>query len=216
MDMHAHPTRTQAARSPLDGVRRLRQRLRHAWSVAALGLLMAWPAFADGLAPGEFEWTPEISPQGPMVIVVSLPQQRAHVYRNGVRIGLSTISSGKPGHETPTGVFTILQKKKMHHSNLYNNAPMPFMQRLTWDGVALHAGRIPGHPASHGCVRLPLEFAELLFGVTERDMTVVVADEASHGRDVVHAGERVPVNYVTGEPLRAEGAVAYQQAVAEY
>jgi hypothetical protein len=215
MDMHVQ--RTQTTRSALEGVRRLRQRLHRAWIAAALGLLMACPAFADGLAPGEFEWTPEVSPQGPMVIVVSLPEQRAHVYRNGVRIGLSTISSGKPGHETPTGVFTILQKRKVHHSNLYNNAPMPFMQRLTWDGVALHAGRIPGHPASHGCVRLPREFAELLFEVTERDMTVVIADEASHGPDVVHAGERVPVNYVTGEPLSAPAeAMAFGEAVAEH
>ena len=72
------------------------------------------------LAPGEFEWAPERSPQGAMVVVVSLPEQRAHVYRNGTRIGVSTISSGKPGNDTPTGVFRILQKKRMHHSNLYN------------------------------------------------------------------------------------------------
>jgi hypothetical protein len=76
-------------------------------------------------------------------------------------------------------VFQILQKKKMHHSNLYDDAPMPFMQRLTWDGVALHAGRIPGRPASHGCVRLPLEFAQKLFDVTYHGGTVVVTDAAS-------------------------------------
>ena len=176
-------------------------------------------AVGDGLAPGDFRWTPELALQGPMVIVVSLPQQRAHVYRNGVRIGVSTISSGKPGNETPTGVFTILQKKRMHRSNLYNNAPMPFMQRLTWDGIALHAGRIPGQPASHGCVRLPLAFAELLFEATERDMTVVIADEAAYDASVVWPGDRVPVNYITGLSLQAPdpatGAVA-SNAVAEY
>jgi len=142
-----------------------------------------------------------------------------HVYRNGVRIGLSTISSGKPGHETPTGVFTILQKKRMHRSNLYNDAPMPFMQRLTWDGIALHAGRIPGQPASHGCVRLPLEFSEQLFEVTDREMTVVIADEVSYDSSVVYPGEQVPVNYITGLSLQAPSMPApgnIVQALAEY
>ena len=170
---------------------------------AMLALVASGAALADGLAPGEFRWTPELAPSGPMVLVVSLPQQRLHVYRNGVRIGLSTISSGKPGNETPTGVFTILQKKRMHHSNLYNNAPMPFMQRLTWDGIALHAGRIPGQPASHGCVRLPLEFSAQLFEATEREMTVVIADDSSYDSSVVHPGDQVPVNYITGLSLQA-------------
>ncbi len=97
------------------------------------------------LKPGEYLWHPEISPTGPIVLVVSLDEQRAYVYRNGIAIGLTTISSGKAGHETPTGVFTILQKDKDHRSNLYS-APMPYMQRLTWDGIALHGGSLPGHP----------------------------------------------------------------------
>jgi hypothetical protein len=94
-----------------------------------------------------------------------------------LRIGRSSVSTGKQGHETPTGVFTILQKNADHHSNLYNNAPMPFMQRLTWDGVALHAGKIPGYPASHGCVRLPYEFSKLLFDATTMGVTVVIAND---------------------------------------
>ena len=93
------------------------------------------------LKPGEFIWSPQAVPAGPLVMVISLDEQRAYVYRNGLRIGVSTVSTGKKGYETPTGVFTILQKKKDHKSNLYDDAPMPFMQRLTWDGVALHAGR---------------------------------------------------------------------------
>ena len=132
----------------------------------------------DSLQPGQFEWQVDpASVQGPLVIVVSLQDQRAWVFNNGSRIATSTVSTGKAGKETPTGVFPILEKKKMHHSNLYDNAPMPFMQRLTWDGVALHAGRIPGHPASHGCVRLPEQFARQLFGVTRRDETVVVSPD---------------------------------------
>jgi lipoprotein-anchoring transpeptidase ErfK/SrfK len=131
------------------------------------------------LAPGEFDWHPELSTAGPVLIVVSIDDQLAYVYRNGVRIGTTTVSTGRPGFDTPTGVYNILERKTMHHSNLYDDAPMPFMQRLTWDGVALHAGRIPGRPASHGCVRLPLEFARKLFDVTYRGTTVVVTGAAS-------------------------------------
>ena len=121
---------------------------------------------ATDLSPGEFVWQPERSPVGEVEIVVSIPLQRAYVYRGGTLIGVTTVSTGKPGHRTPTGKFDILQKRAKHFSNLYNNAPMPYMQRLTWTGIALHAGQIPGHPASHGCVRLPLAFAQHLFGVT--------------------------------------------------
>lgn len=131
---------------------------------------------AERLKPGQFLWAPQVAPSGPVLLVVSLATQRAVVYRNGVPIGISTVSSGRPGYETPTGTFVILQKRVEHYSNLYNNAPMPYMQRLTWGGVALHAGQLPGYPASHGCVRLPLEFARLLFGVTHHGMTVIVTD----------------------------------------
>ncbi|XHS03105.1 L,D-transpeptidase [Sphingomonas sp. DBB INV C78] len=130
------------------------------------------------LKPGEFIWAPDVAPDGPVMIIVSLQTQRAYVYRNGVIIGISTVSTGKKGHETPTGVFTILQKNKDHKSNLYNNAPMPFMQRLTWDGIALHAGSLPGYPASHGCIRLPMGFARPLYGVTGLGLTVVITNNA--------------------------------------
>jgi hypothetical protein len=158
------------------------------------------PVEMPALKPGQFTWTPELAPLGPVVIVVSLPEQRAYVYRNGVRIGVSTVSTGKPGHETPTGVFTILEKRREHYSNLYDNAPMPFMQRLTWDGVALHAGRIPGYPASHGCVRLPHAFSEKLFTTTSRGMTVVIADGASHPPEVTSPGLFAPVDAASGAP----------------
>jgi len=113
---------------------------------------------AGTLRPGQFVWHPERSPDGPVAVIVSLPEQRVHVYRNGIRIGVSTCSTGREGHRTPTGVFTVLQKDRNHRSSTYNNAPMPNMNRLTWSGIALHAGQLPGYPASHGCVRLPLEF----------------------------------------------------------
>ncbi len=123
-----------------------------------------------------YVWQPQIAPDGPVGIVVDLRAQRVHVYRNGVRIGLSRASTGRPGFETPPGVYTILQKERTHVSNLYEGAQMPYMQRLTWSGIALHAGTVPDRPASHGCIRLPLPFAQRLFDVTRRGMTVIVSD----------------------------------------
>ena len=134
---------------------------------------------AEKLKPGDWVWAPRISKRGPVLVYVDLDRQLATVYRNGVRIGVSTISSGKPGYSTPSGVFTILEKDIDHRSRTYDNAPMPFQQRLTWKGVAMHAGNLPGYPASHGCVRLPLEFSKLLFKTTEMGGTVVIA--GSHG-----------------------------------
>lgn len=147
---------------------------------------------ADSLKPGEFVWNADRVPEGPVLVVVSLPEQLAHVYRNGIEIGRSSVSTGRKGHRTPTGVFQILQKDRRHHSNKYNNAPMPYMERLTWDGIALHAGQLPGYPASHGCVRLPLEFSKLLFGATSMGGTVVIADEAHGGAMVAHPGFLAP------------------------
>lgn len=147
---------------------------------------------ADSLQPGEWVWAPEIAPSGPVLIYVNLSDQRATVYRNGVRIGVSAISSGRPGHETPTGVFTILQKDARHHSTTYNNAPMFYMERLTWDGVALHAGGLPGFPESHGCVHLPLQFARLLYGATDFSVTVVIAGDAARHEGATPAGVVAP------------------------
>jgi hypothetical protein len=183
-------------------------------TVMGLGLAAhaATPAQAgDGLRPGQFVWTPEVAPRGPVAVIVSLPEQRAHVYRNGVRIGTSTISSGKPGHATPPGIYTILQKRREHYSNLYDDAPMPFMQRLTWDGVALHAGNLPGYPASHGCVRLPRAFAEQLFAATGIGSVVVVVDAASAPPALVSPGLFAPIDSSTGRP-RAAAASAQGSA----
>jgi hypothetical protein len=126
---------------------------------------------------GDYVWYPEISPAGPVVIIVSLPGQRMYVYRNGVRIGVSTVSTGTKSHATPTGIFTILQKKVRHESNIYKGARMPHMQRLTWTGIAMHAGHLPGYPASHGCVRLPVDFAEKLYSVTRNGTNVIITDD---------------------------------------
>lgn len=152
----------------------------------------AWaePSYKEvkDLKPGQFTWHPERSPSGPLAIIVSIPDQRVHVYRNGIRIGVSTCSTGAPGHSTPSGVFTILEKDKQHHSSTYNNAPMPNMNRLTWSGIALHAGNLPGYPASHGCIRLPVKFSELLFEVTHVGTPVILAGSHGEPAEVVHPG----------------------------
>ncbi|MDK3075247.1 L,D-transpeptidase family protein [Sedimentitalea sp. JM2-8] len=142
----------------------------------------------NNMLPGDFTWHPDRSPAGAVAIIVSLPEQLVHVYRNGIRIAVSTCSTGKSGHGTPTGVFTILQKDKHHRSSTYNNAPMPNMNRLTWDGVALHAGNLPGFPASDGCVRLPLEFSEKLFTVTHIGTPVIIAGAKSDPWELTHPG----------------------------
>ena len=152
----------------------------------SMAVCAATPAFAQGaiaeeavstLKPGHFIWDDAAAASGAVTVVVSIASQRAFVYRGGALIGATAVSTGAPGHETPTGEFTVLQKQVMHKSNLYNEAPMPFMQRLTWDGIAIHAGRDPGHPDSHGCVRVPIAFAKKLFGMTQLGAKVTVTDE---------------------------------------
>lgn len=178
--------------------------------ILLLGALTALPAAAypasqpgsveeaaERLKPGEFIWAPDVAPRGPLMMIVSLATQRATLYRNGVPIAITTVSTGKAGHETPTGVFTILQRQVEHHSNLYDDAPMPYMQRLTWGGVALHGGTLPGYPASHGCIRLPPDFARLLYGVTRLGMTVIVTDLAA----VPHAAPSDPLRQSAPMPL---------------
>jgi hypothetical protein len=173
---------------------------------------------AEQLKPGEWVWAPEIAPTGPVLIYVDLGRQRATVYRNGVRIGVSTISSGKDGYETPTGVFTILEKDKDHRSKTYEDAPMPYQQRLTWKGVALHAGNLPGYPASHGCVRLPLEFAKRLFDATPMGGTVVIAGGSEDPVKRPAAGVLAPamagVTAAPAMPLSPEGKFTWDPSVA--
>jgi hypothetical protein len=132
-------------------------------------------ARAHDLKPGEYVWEPKASPDGPVDIVISLAAQKLYVYRDGVPIGRSTISSGSKGRETPKGIFMILEKNLTHHSNKYHEASMPFMERLTWRGLAIHGGNLPGYPESHGCVHVPLNFARKLYSVTQVGDTVLIA-----------------------------------------
>ncbi|MEM7146141.1 MAG: L,D-transpeptidase family protein [Verrucomicrobiota bacterium] len=126
--------------------------------------------------PSSFTWHPERAPSGPVVVTVDLGKQAAVVYRNGIEIGTCEVSTGRAGYETPTGTFHILEKDADHHSSTYDNASMPYSQRLTWGGVALHAGGLPGYPSSHGCIHLPYEFSQKLFEITEMGGTVVISE----------------------------------------
>jgi L,D-transpeptidase catalytic domain len=155
------------------------------------------------LKPGEYVWEPERAPEGPLLIVASITEQVAYMYRNGIRIARSSVSTGRPGHRTPTGVFTILEKEVHHTSSIYKGAEMPYMERVTWGGIALHAGDLPGYPDSHGCVRLPLEFSKLLFGVTMKGATVIIADEHSAPAETVHPGLFFTQNGEESEPIAA-------------
>ena len=155
------------------------------------------------LKPGEYVWEPERAPEGQLLIVASITEQVAYVYRNGIRIARSSVSTGRPGHRTPTGVFTILEKEVHHTSSIYKGAEMPYMERVTWSGIALHAGDLPGYPDSHGCVRLPLEFSKLLFGVTMKGATVIIADEHSAPAETVHPGLFFAQKGQESEPIAA-------------
>lgn len=135
-----------------------------------LGMLLPSPAAVasqpEELAPGGYRWLEDGPWDGPIYMVISIDRQMVHVYDGDRLVGMASVSTGMAGHRTPTGDYPILQKNQWHRSNIYSNAPMPFMQRLTWDGIALHAGHNPGYPASHGCIRLPYAFAQKLFGIT--------------------------------------------------
>lgn len=157
--------------------------------------------------------TKETVDETPLHMLVSINDQEIRVYRGLDLIEVSPISTGMRGYSTPTGVFSILEKRRKHFSNLYDNAPMPFMQRLTWSGIALHVGKLPGYPASHGCIRLPRPFAKSLYSMTKRGMHVVVTRDPAVPQSVRH--DVLPQPYVpatevaslSGDTIEADPAL---------
>jgi hypothetical protein len=129
---------------------------------------------------------PDTDKAEPMILVVSLSKQKVDVYRGTTLITSSAVSTGMPGHATKAGVFSILEKQRFHHSNIYSGAPMPWMNRITWSGTALHAGVVPGYPASHGCIRLPFSFAPKLFQITTVGDNVVVTRDRLQPQPIEH------------------------------
>ena len=158
------------------------------------GMVRAAPVPGAGpssMKPGDYAWFLDRAPQASVVIIASIPRQLVHVYRDGLLVGVSTCSTGKPGYSTPAGRFTVLNKFKDHWSRKYADA-MPNTLRLTRKGVALHGGEVPGYPMSHGCVHLPLTFADTLFELTALGTPVAIGGRAHHllvgGPGIVPAG----------------------------
>lgn len=138
------------------------------------------------------DWS-EAPRSGPLTLVVSIPRQRLTVYDGTNVLATTPVSTGVPGHRTPTGVFTVIQKQRYHRSNIYSAAPMPYMQRITWSGVALHEGHVTGRPASHGCIRLPGAFAIQLWKATRIGARVIVSEQEVAPRDTDAPEALVPV-----------------------
>lgn len=149
-----------------------------------------------------------VPPKGPLTLVVSLRKQRVTVYGPEGKITEAPVSTGRSGHDTPTGVFSVIGKEVMHHSNLYGDAPMPFMNRITWSGVALHAGALPGYPASHGCIRLPYGFARTLYGMTRMGTRVIVARDDVEPEPILHPLLFKPLPSENGASLVTAATVA--------
>jgi hypothetical protein len=126
------------------------------------------------------------APNGPLQIIISIADQRISVYDDGALIARSSVSTGIPRHPTPLGVFSVISKQRWHRSNIYSAAPMPYMQRITWSGIALHAGVLPGHPASHGCIRLKNDFAIRLWHLTKRGTRVIIAPNDIRPVEMAH------------------------------
>ena len=153
---------------------------------------------------------------GPLMAVISLSSQRLTIYDSSGPILRSPISSGQSGHRTPTGVFSIIQKNRHHVSNIYSGAPMPFMQRITWSGIAMHAGNLPGYPASHGCIRLPFPVASKLFGMTKMGMRVVIGSHEPSATAFTHTAlpEPLMVAATAADGQRADADAAAPVRVA--
>jgi len=169
-------------------------------------------------------------PQGPLIISISIEKQKLRIYDANGFFAETPISTGMPGHTTPMGVFSVIQKQKLHHSNIYSGAPMPYMQRITWSGIAIHAGVLPGYPASHGCIRMPMAFAVKMWNWTRMGARVVVTPgemtPASFSHPLLAAQKVVPQPVAANEPpagappaakadQAADAAVASRPAITE-
>src|SRR4051812_30133999 len=150
-------------------------------------------------------------PQGPLIIAVSIDQQKVRIYDANGLFAESPVSTGMKGHTTPMGVFSVIQKNKMHRSNIYSGAPMPYMQRITWSGVAMHAGVLPGYPASHGCIRMPMAFAVKMWNWTRMGARVIITPgqitPASFSHPLLVAQKVVPQPIIANDPATDAPAV---------
>jgi len=150
-------------------------------------------------------------PQGPLIIAISIEKQNLKIYDANGFFAQTPISTGMRGHPTPMGAFSVIQKHKFHHSNIYSGAPMPYMQRITWSGVAMHAGVLPGYPASHGCIRMPMAFAVKMWGWTRMGARVVVTPGEMTPASFSHpllVAQRAAIPPVGGEEPKMDAPAA--------
>jgi hypothetical protein len=188
----------------------------------ALGALVAGLLVLGAVAAGAQSWREDGRPSGydgyregrrggakPVLAVVALGSQRVSIYDADGKVTEAPVSTGQPGYETPAGIFSVVQKKEDHRSNLYEDGEMPFMQRITWTGIALHAGNLPGHPASHGCVRLPMGFAQRLFDMTELGLRVVIVPNDMRPSEISHPALFTPKPVPKELALAARGGARF-------
>jgi hypothetical protein len=183
---------------------------RHAPADRYTAAASRWPAVAlsvddaDALRPGQYVWQGVANSPAPVSMVIDLGRQVAFVYQGYSLVGITTVSTGRRGYATPPGVYPILQKQLWHHSNRYNNAPMPYMQRLTWSGIALHSGGVPGYRQSHGCIHLPARFAASLYTITRVGQIVEIREAMPLPRQTLASATRLPT---TAEAVAAMAAM---------
>jgi hypothetical protein len=162
---------------------------------------------ADKLKPGQFIWKGDAVPYGPMRATINIPEQKIYVHRNGILIGVSTISTGRGRRMTPAGHFSVLGKARFHRSKKYDNAPMPFTHWLTSGGIGMHAGKLPGYPASHGCIRMPSKFARLVYESSYVGMPVTITREKTAlvpTQQTVAIADKITKDNKTATPVAAE------------
>lgn len=162
----------------------------------------------DRIDPAEKKQPPIAS--GVLQVVISINTQRLTLYSNGAPVAYSTVATGVPDHPTPSGIFSVIEKQRFHRSNLYSDAPMPFMQRITWSGVALHEGVVPGRPASHGCIRMPAAFARQMWATTKIGVRVIIAPSDVVPVEIAHRHLFAPKQTPPEKPAPSDAPVADQ------
>src|SRR3979490_72740 len=195
------------------------------WSDFDSGFSQPWPTVMQRRQKPRLRQAKKIAaprkeagkPQGPLIIAISIQKQNLKIYDAKGFFAETPISTGMPGHPTPMGVFSVIQKHKLHHSNIYSGAPMPYMRRITWSGVAMHAGVLPGYPASHGCIRMPVAFAVKMWGWTKMGARVIVTPgeltPSSFSHPLLVAQKITPQPAVADEPIKNDLPKADMPAV---
>ena len=189
-------------------------------SLTVASIAVAATASARSRSRGDYEKKAKVEeqapPTGPMFFVISVGKQHVSAYGNNGLFARAPVSTGRAGHSTPTGIFSILEKDRYHRSNIYSSAPMPYMQRITWSGVAMHEGVLPGYPASHGCIRMPHDFAKRMFGYTQGTERVIVTRQDITPANFSHPRLPIPklMPFPASDNVASGSAQMLQNAIA--